>query len=110
MFSTEENKGDNIDKDKILNDNGFTPEGAVFSNPQIGSDWIYREDKETGRKYYINTKTNEILYNRTRDSELAPRWKRILAATIDLGVSISKNMLLRLIYSWWFDCWWFNNV
>ena len=85
-FSSTVNK-DNLN---IPNDNGITPEGAVFTNSQIQSDWIYREEKDTGRKYYINTKTNEILYNRTRDSELAPRWRRIVASAIDLGVSVSK--------------------
>ena len=93
LFSTTENKSDNTEQTKVLNDNGFTPEGAVFSNPQIGSEWIYREEKDTGRKYYINTKTNEILYNRTRDSELAPRWRRIAAGAIDLGVSVSRLLI-----------------
>ena len=69
-------------------DSAITPEGAVFSNPKIESDWVYREDKTTGRKYYINLRTNDILYNRTPDSQLATRWRRIIAGAIDGSISV----------------------
>lgn len=75
-------------------DNSFTPQGAVFTNPDISSDWIYREEKDTGRQYYVNTKTNEILYNRTPNSLLAPRWRRILAGGIDGAVSLGIFLCL----------------
>ena len=77
-------------KDSDAN-SAITPEGAVFSNPKIESDWVYREDKVTGRKYYINLKTNDILYNRTPDSQLASRWRRILAGAIDGSSSVCRD-------------------
>ena len=75
-------------------DNSFTPQGAVFSNPDISSDWVYREEKDTGRQYYVNTKTNEILYNRTPNSLLAPRWRRFLAGSIDGAISLGSFLFL----------------
>ena len=77
-----------------MTDNSFTPQGAVFSNPDISSDWIYREEKDTGRQYYLNTKTNEILYNRTPNSLLAPRWRRFLAGSIDGASSLGSFLFL----------------
>ena len=77
------------EKKSILDmDKGYTPEGAAFTNPNVSSDWIYREEKDTKRQYYINTKTNEIIFNRTPDSKLAPRWRRIVAGSIDFGASL----------------------
>lgn len=110
LFGTSSESTDNKTPSSLSNDNGYTPEGAVFTNPKIGSEWIYREEKDTGRKYYINTKTNEILYNRTRDSELAPRWKRFAAAAIDMGISVGMSFFYVLICSGWFDCWRLDNV
>lgn len=81
-----------MDKKKDpLPDSGSTPEGAVFSNPKISSDWVYREEKDTGRKYYINLKTNDILFNLTPDSKLAPRWRRIVAGAIDGSISVCRD-------------------
>ena len=72
-------------------DNAFTPKGAAFSNPDISSDWIYREEKDTGRKYYVNTKTNEVIYNRTPNSMLATRWRRIVAGCIDGSIALGMT-------------------
>ena len=104
MFGTTPEESSKSSNPKVIDDKGFTPEGAVFTNPKIGSDWIYREEKDTGRKYYINIKTNEILYNRTRDSELAPRWRRAVASAIDLGISLSILRFMYFICSGWIDC------
>ena len=104
MFGTTPEESSKSLDSKLMDDKSFTPEGAVFTNPKIGSDWIYREEKDTGRKYYINIKTNEILYNRTRDSELAPRWRRAVASAIDLGISLSILRFMYFICSGWIDC------
>ena len=72
-------------------DNAFTPKGAAFSNPDISSDWVYREEKDTGRKYYINIKTNEVIYNRTPNSMLAVRWRRVVAGCIDGSIALGRT-------------------
>ena len=66
-------------------------EGSVNFSP--GDEWIYHEEKLTGISYYQNTKTNEILYNRTRDSELAHFFPRLLAGTIDFSISMRKLII-----------------
>ena len=87
-FATEVPEKAEEKKSILDSDKGYTPEGAAFTNPNVSSDWVYREEKDTKRQYYINTKTNEIIFNRTPDSKLAPRWKRIAAGSIDFAASL----------------------
>ena len=93
-FGTEVSEKKEEKKSILETDEGYTPEGAVFTNPNVSSDWIYREEKDTKRQYYINTKTNEIVFNRTTDSMLAPRWRRIAAGGIDFAASLRMALCL----------------
>ena len=88
LFSTEEGTLVSSDKSILDADKGFTPEGAVFSNPKIESEWIYREEKESGKKYYINKKTNDVVMNFAPNSNLASRTRRTVAGLIDFSVSV----------------------
>ena len=90
LFSTEEGASASSDTSILDTDKGFTPEGAVFSNPKIESEWIYREEKESGKKYYINKKTNDVVMNLAPNSNLASRTRRTAAGMIDFSVSVGK--------------------
>lgn len=94
-FSTEVANKTEEKKGILETDKGYTPEGAAFTNPNIASDWVYREEKDTKRQYYINTKTNEIVFNRTPDSALASRWRRIAAGSIDFAAALCMRVSFR---------------
>lgn len=82
---------------------GSKPEINYFSNPEIQTDWEFRQEEGTNIKYYFNKVTQDkVLINPVLKD--APRLQRIYAGLIDTGISLGACFDLCLICSWCKSC------